>query len=76
VCIHEGKLLGRQLQACDVINKPNLNVILHSDLGCMDLSGLRTSPNYLSQFSKKIVMIRQLCRPTFLLVLKVNGFFY
>ncbi len=27
VRIHKGKLLGRQLQAHDVINKPNLDVI-------------------------------------------------
>jgi hypothetical protein len=30
-CIRKGKLLGRQVQACDVINKPNLDVILHFD---------------------------------------------
>jgi hypothetical protein len=63
VCIHKGKLLGRQLQACDFINKLNLNVILNSDLRCMDLSRLCISPYYLSQ--KIFVMIQQLGRPTF-----------
>jgi len=40
VHIHEGKLFGRQLQACDVINKPNLDIILHFDLGYMDFLGI------------------------------------
>jgi hypothetical protein len=48
VCIHEGKLLGCQLQARDVINKPNLDVILHSDLGYIDFSRLCTLDDYLS----------------------------
>jgi hypothetical protein len=52
VRIHKGKLLGHQLQACDVINELNLNVILHFDLGYMDLSGLHISPDYLSQLRK------------------------
>ncbi len=46
--IQKGKLLGHQLQAHDVINKLNLDVILHFDLGYMDLLGLHISPNYLS----------------------------
>jgi hypothetical protein len=46
--ICKAKLLGCQLQGHEVINKPNLNVILHLDLGYMDLSQIRTSPNYLS----------------------------
>jgi predicted transcriptional regulator YheO len=48
VHIHNGKLLGHQLQARDVINKPNLDVILHSNLEYMDLSRLCTSLGYLS----------------------------
>jgi hypothetical protein len=48
VCIHNGKLLGCQLQAHDVINKPNLDVILHYNMGYMDLSRLCTSLDYLS----------------------------
>ncbi len=44
----ERKLLGHQLQAHDVINKLNLDIILHFDLGYMDLLGLHISPNYLS----------------------------
>jgi len=64
VCIHKGKLLGHQLQACDVINKPNLDVILHFNLGYMDLSKLRTSPNYLSWLKKDVfAMIWQLGPP-------------
>jgi hypothetical protein len=52
VHIQKGKLLGCQLQAHDVINKQKLDVILHSDLGYMDLSRLRISPNYLSWLKK------------------------
>jgi len=37
VCICKGKLLGYQLQACEIINKPNLDVILHSNLGYMNI---------------------------------------
>jgi hypothetical protein len=48
VCKCKGKLLGHQLQARDVINKPNLDVSLHFDLGYMDFSRLHTSPNYLN----------------------------
>jgi hypothetical protein len=66
VCIRKGKLLGCQLQACDVINKPNLDVILHFDLGYMDLLGLHTSNDYLSRLRKDVsAMIRQLGPPTF-----------
>ncbi len=66
VRIHKGKLLGHQLQACDVINKLNLNVILHSDLGYMDLSVLHTSTDYLSQLRKDFfTMIWQSGPPTF-----------
>jgi len=64
ICI--GKFLRRQLQARDVINKPNLDVILHFDLGYMDLSGLCTSFVYLSRLRKDVfVMIRQLGPSTF-----------
>ncbi len=38
VCIGKGKLLGCQFQTHDVVNKPNLDVVLHSNLGYMDLS--------------------------------------
>ncbi len=48
VRICKGKLLRRQLQAGDVINKPNLDVILHSNFGYMDYLGLHTSPDYVS----------------------------
>jgi hypothetical protein len=48
VCICEGKCFGHHLQACDVINKPNLDVILHFDIGYMDFSRLHTSPDYLN----------------------------
>jgi hypothetical protein len=48
VRIHKGKLLGHQIQALDVINKPNLDVILHYDLEYMNLSGLHTLLDYLS----------------------------
>ncbi len=66
VHIHERKLLGRQLQARDVINKPNLDVILHFDLRYMDLLRLRTSLDYLSRLKKYVfAMIQQLGPPTF-----------
>ncbi len=66
VHIHKGKLLGCQLQACDVINKPNLDVILHFDLGHMVFSRLCTSFNYLSWLRKDVfAMIWQLGPPTF-----------
>jgi hypothetical protein len=66
VRIHKGKFLGHQFQARDVINKPNLDVILHSNLGYMDLSGLRTSLDYLSLLRKYVfAMIQQLGPPTF-----------
>jgi hypothetical protein len=55
VCIRKGKLLGCQLQARDVINKPNLDVILDFNLGYMDISGLRTSDDYLSRLRKYVV---------------------
>ncbi len=64
--ICKGKLFGHQLQARDVINKPNLDVILHSDLGYLDLLGLHTSPNYLSRLRKDVfTMILQLGPQTF-----------
>jgi len=46
VHIHNGKLLGLQLQACDVINKPNLDVILHFILRYINISRLCTSLDY------------------------------
>jgi len=48
ILIQKGKLLRRQLQAHDVINKLNLDVILDFDLGYMDLLRLHISLNYLS----------------------------
>ncbi len=54
MCIRKGKLFGQQLQTCDVINKLNLDVILHSDLRYMDLSRLHTSFDYLSQLGKDV----------------------
>jgi hypothetical protein len=66
VRIRKGKLLGHQLQACDVINKILFYFILHFDLGYMDLSRHSTSPNYLSRLRKDVFeMIRQLGPPTF-----------
>ncbi len=64
ICI--GRLLRCQLQACDVINKQNLDVILHSDLGYMDLSRLHTSLDYLSRLRKDVfAMVQQLSPSTF-----------
>ncbi len=64
--ICKGKLFGHRLRAHDVINKPNLDVILHSDLGYMNLLELCTSLDYLSQLRKDVfAMIRQLGPPTF-----------
>ncbi len=64
--LHKRKLLGRQLQARDGINKLNLDVIFKFDLGYMDLLRLHTSPSYLSQLRKYVfAMIRQLGPPTF-----------
>ncbi len=61
VCICKGKLLGHEFQAHEVINKPNLDVILHYDLGYMDILGLSTSLDYLSQLRKDVfAMIQQL----------------
>jgi hypothetical protein len=66
VHIRKGELLGHQFQTRDVINKPNLDVILHFNLGHIDLLGLCTSPNYLSQLKKDVfTMIQQLGPPTF-----------
>jgi hypothetical protein len=64
--IQKGKLLAHQLQAHDVINKLNLDVILHYDLGYMDLLGIHNSLNYLSWLRKNVfAMIWQLGSPTF-----------
>ncbi len=66
VCICKGKCFGHHLQACDVINKPNLDVILHFDIGYMDFSRLRTSPDYLNWLKKDVfAMTWQLGPPTF-----------
>ncbi len=69
VRLHKRKLLRCQLQARDVINKPNLDVILQFDLGNMDILGLHTSHDYLSQFKKhSFAMIQQLGPPTFFVI--------
>jgi hypothetical protein len=66
VWVYKGKLLGSQLQAHDVINKPNLDVILHSHLGYMDISGLCTPSNYLNRSRKDVFAMNwQLGLPTF-----------
>jgi hypothetical protein len=49
-----------------VTSLSNLDVILHFDLGYMDLLGLLISLDYLSQLQKNVfVMIQQLGPPTF-----------
>jgi len=66
VCIRKGKLLGHQFQARGVINKPNLDVILHYNLGYMDILGLRASFDYLNRLRKDVfILIQQLNPPTF-----------
>jgi len=50
----------------EVINNPNLDVILHLDLRYMDLSQIHTSLDYLSRLRKNVVeMICQLGLPPF-----------
>ncbi len=50
----------------EVINNPNLDVILHLDLRYMDFSQIRTSFEYLSRLKKNVFeMICQLSLPTF-----------
>ena len=64
--IRKGQLKGRKLVAKDVKTKPNLDRILKSDIGYMDLKTIRTSPDYHQQMRKKLyAMIRQLDPPTF-----------
>ncbi len=64
--IQKGKLLGCWLQAHDIINKLNLDVILHYHLGYMDILRLNISPNYLSWLRKNVfAMIWQLGPLTF-----------
>lgn len=67
VRIRKGQLKGRKLIAKDVKTKPNLDHILKSDIGYMDLKTIRTSLDYLQHTCKKLyAMIRQLGSPTFL----------
>ncbi len=54
VHICKGKLFGHQLQGRNVTNKPNLDVILHFDLGYLDHSRLCISPNYLNCLRKDV----------------------
>ena len=64
--IRKGQLKGRKLVARDVKSKPNLDRILNSDIGYMDLKTIRTSPDYHQQIRNKLyAMIRQLGPPTF-----------
>ncbi len=65
VHIRKRKLLGCQFQASDVINKPNLDVILHFDLRYVVFSRLRTSSDYISWFKKYFAIIQQLGPSTF-----------
>jgi hypothetical protein len=51
------KLLKHQRQAHDVINKLKFDVILHSNLGYMNLLRLRTSPYYLNQLRKDVFIM-------------------
>ena len=64
--IRKAQLKGRKLKAKDVKTKPNLDRILRSDIGYMDLKTIRTSPDYHQETRKKIyAMIRQLEPSTF-----------
>ena len=66
VRIRKGQLQGRKLLAKDVKYKVNLEKIMKSDIGYIDLKNIHTSPNYLQQNKKTIfAMIRQLGPPTF-----------
>jgi hypothetical protein len=65
--IRKGQLKGRKIKARDVKSNPNLDHILKSDIGYMDLKTIRMSPDYQRHTCKKIyAMIRQLGPPTFL----------
>ena len=65
--IRKGQLKGRKLLAKDK-SKPNLDRILKSDIGYMDLKSIRTSPYYhLGVCRNLYAMIRQLGPPTFFL---------
>ena len=64
--IRKGQLKGRKLLAKDVKSKPNLDRILKSDIGYMDLKSIRTSPDYHLAIRRNLyAMIRQLGPPTF-----------
>ena len=52
--IRKAQLKGRKLKAKEVKTKPNLDRILKSDIGYMDLKTIRTSPDYHQQTRKKI----------------------
>jgi len=59
-------LCGRTLKAYQVLNKPNLNNIFKSYLGCHDLEGLCNSPKYSERLRKILfAMIWQLYPSTF-----------
>jgi hypothetical protein len=66
VRIRKGQLQGRNLLAKDVKYKVNLEKILKSDIGYIDVKNIRISLDYLQQNKKTIfAMIRQLGPPTF-----------
>jgi hypothetical protein len=66
VRIRKWQLKGQKLIAKDVKTKPNLDHILKSNIGYIDLKTIRTSPDYLQHRHKKLyAMICQLGPPTF-----------
>jgi len=72
--IRKGQLKGRNLVAKDVKSKPNLDQILKSDIGYMDLKEIRISPDYLRNLQRNhYAMIRQLGPPTSLYPLVVQN---
>jgi len=48
--MQKGKLNDHILITKEIINKPNLDKLLRSHLGCCDLTHLRTSLDYLEIF--------------------------
>jgi len=67
--IRKGQLQGRKVLAKDVNYKPNLEKILKSDIGYIDLKKNRTSLDYFEHINKNVfVMIRQLGPPNFFII--------
>ena len=61
---------GRTLTTGQIVQQPNLDKILESDIGFRDLEKLRTSPDYIEGLRKNLfAMIRQLGPPTFFIIL-------